>query len=209
MPKTSYTGPEPTKHELAASLKRLMAQKPLEKITIREITDGCGMKRQTFYYHFEDIYDLVRWVFQEETLSLLSKHEGVLLWQDGLLQLFQYLGENKTVCLCALKSLGRNHIKRFFQGDIYNIISRTIENVAEQMQLPMPETQEEVEMLMHFYVTALAGIMESWLLGELDRTPEEIVAFVDQVLQDHIRGAVLRHQGIGTSAEAPCFSSRD
>lgn len=74
-----------TKRALADALKRLMAQKPVDKISIRELSDLCGIRRQNFYYHFEDVYDLMRWMFQEEAVSLLRRHEGALLWQDGLL----------------------------------------------------------------------------------------------------------------------------
>ena len=51
---------EQTKRELAAALKEAMAQKPLDKITISELTSACSIRRQSFYYHFEDIYDLLR-----------------------------------------------------------------------------------------------------------------------------------------------------
>ena len=50
-----------TKRALEQSLKRLLLQKPLNKITISDITDDCGISRMTFYYHFKDIYDLVEW----------------------------------------------------------------------------------------------------------------------------------------------------
>lgn len=45
----------------------------------------------------------MRWMFQEEAVSLLRQHDGTLLWQEGLLQLFRYIEENKAVCLCALR----------------------------------------------------------------------------------------------------------
>ena len=51
----SYSVSEITKRQLCDSLKALMGQKPLEKITIREVTEGCGLQRQAFDYHFEDI----------------------------------------------------------------------------------------------------------------------------------------------------------
>ena len=50
-----------TKRALEASLKKLLLQKPLNKITINDITEDCGVNRMTFYYHFKDIYDLVDW----------------------------------------------------------------------------------------------------------------------------------------------------
>ena len=72
---------EQTKRELAAALKEAMAQKPLDKITISELTSACSIRRQSFYYHFEDIYDLLRWMFEKEAISLLRHQEGSLLWK--------------------------------------------------------------------------------------------------------------------------------
>ena len=71
---------EQTKHALAVALKEAMAQKPLDKITIAELTSACNLRRQSFYYHFEDIYDLLRWLFENEAISLLRQQEGALLW---------------------------------------------------------------------------------------------------------------------------------
>jgi len=184
------SGRTPTKRALAAALKDLMAQKPLEKITIRELTDRCGIQRQNFYYHFEDIYDLLKWMLQEEAVSLLEKREGALLWQEGLLQLFQYLQENRAVCLCALKSLGRGHLRQFFRSDAYDVIHRTILSFGEEMG----GAEGDMELVTHFYVLFLTGLLESWLLGEIDRTPEELVSAVDQMLQDHLRGALARRR---------------
>lgn len=184
---------EQTKLQLAAALKILMAQKSMDKITIAELTNLCNIRRQSFYYHFEDIYDLLRWMIENEAISLLKQQEGALLWKEGLLQLFRYLEENRTVCLCALKSVGRDHLRRFFEADIYAIIHRTIEQLTENIGLHNNlDSFVDVEMLTHFYVVALAGMIESWLLGEIDRTPEQLIQFVDIILNDQINGAAAR-----------------
>lgn len=69
-------------------------------------------------------------MFQEEAVALLQQHEGTLLRQEGLLQLFRYIEQNRAVCLCALKSVGREHLKRFFEADIHTIIHRAVEEVG-------------------------------------------------------------------------------
>ncbi len=195
MEKRTYAASGQTKQALAAALKELMAQKPVDKITIRDLTDHCGIRRQNFYYHFADVYDLMRWMFQEEAVSLLAQHEGTLLWQEGIVQLFQYLEENKAVCVCALRSVGHDHLRRFFETDIYAVIHRTVEQIGTELGLDPEHPQVDVDLVTHFYVMALAGMMESWLLGELDRTPEELIAFADQLLQDHVLGGRARLQG--------------
>ena len=190
MKKRTYEASESAKREICAALKVLMAQKPLNKITVAEIMQSCGMARQHFYCHFEDIYDAVRWMFDHEAVALLREHEGVMLWQDGLLQLFQYLQENRAVCLCALHSMSREHLKRFFQTDIHAIIQNTIQRIV--MELDCQASDREVDLLTRFYVGALVSMIEEWLLGEIQEPPEELLRFADQLLKDHVRGAALR-----------------
>ena len=173
---------ERTKRKLAAALKEKMVKKPLEQITIQELTEACGMQRRAFYYHFEDIYALVKWMFHEEALSLLQQQEGALLWQEGLLQLFHYLEENKAVCLCALRSSGHDALKRFFGADLEGIFSKELCRTAERLDLDLD--QEGIPL----FVSALGGIMEAWLLDLFPDTPENMVSRINRFLQSHIWG---------------------
>ena len=126
-------------------------------------------------------------MFQEEAAALLQQHEGTLLWQEGLLQLFHYIEQNRAVCLCALKSVGREHLKRFFEADIHAIIHRAVEQIGEEVGAARAGIKKEnMDLMTHLYVVAFAGMIESWLLGEIDRTPEELIAFADTVLQEQI-----------------------
>ena len=146
-----YAVSEHTKAMLCQALKKKMVQKPLDKITIRELADDCGLKRQAFYYHFQDIYDLVCWMFQQEAVSLLRQHDGALLWQEGLLQLFRYIEQNRAVCLCALKSVGREHLKRFFKADIHTIIHRAVVQIGEEVGAVRAGIKKEnMDLMTHF-----------------------------------------------------------
>ena len=202
MKKRTYEASNAAKRQICTVLKELMTQKPLNRITVAEIMRGCGMARQHFYYHFDDVYDAVRWIFEEEAVALLREHEGVMLWQDGLLQLFQYLQENRAVCLCALHSISREHLKRFFQTDVHVIIQGTIQRIAEELNYQVSDG--EVDFLTKFYVGALASMMEEWLLGNIQETPEELIRFADQLLKDHVRGAALRMAEPHPAAEQTC-----
>lgn len=193
MEKKTYAASDQTKQALAAALKEFMAQKPFDKITIRDLTERCGIRRQNFYYHFEDVYDLLRWTLQCEALSLLRRHEGALLWHEGLMQLFGYIEANRDFCLCALRSVGREHIKRFLEADIHAIIHRTVEQVGAEIGVSScGSPPADLDLITHFYVISFAGMLESWLLGEIEYTPEELIAFSDRLLQDHILGAKMR-----------------
>lgn len=200
---------ERTKRNLAAVLKEKMAKKPLEQITIQELTEACGMQRRAFYYHFEDIYALVKWMFQEEAISLLQQQEGTLLWQEGLLQLFHYLEENKAVCLCALRSSGHDALKRFFGADLEGIFSKEMKKMARRLDLDLDPHG------IPLFVSALGGIVEAWLLDLLPDTPEKMVSRINGFLQSHIYGLqVLQHHpewidaAGNTSSEARNFPAQ-
>ena len=86
--------PNTTKAALEESLKRLLLKKPLDKITITDITTDCGISRMAFYYHFKDIYDLVEWSCLEDARIALQGKKTSSTWHEGLLQIFDAGMEN-------------------------------------------------------------------------------------------------------------------
>ena len=162
---------------LAEALKEKMCHKPLDKITVREITEDCGVNRQTFYYHFEDIYDLLKWVYQQEIILLMKKQEVVKTWQDALLVLLDYLTLNHDFCLNTLNSVGYRNLRRFFYQDVNSIVRL----LQPQGGDGCPDTDFS-DFLAHFYTVSLGTLMESWLLGEIDKTPQQIIEYLEKII---------------------------
>ena len=177
----------------------LRGESPQKFITIGEIMDACGMRRQHFYYYFTDIYDLLRWTFEEEALQLRREQSGDLPWQEGLLQLFHYIADHRAICLCALDSLGREYLKQLFETDISGIVRRTVDRLARENGFPENAAMEDTAV--RFLTLALAGVMESWLRGELTQTPEELIGIFSTIFQDYIRGVKLRPSGAEGAAQ--------
>ena len=194
-----YKSSAATRRAISEALKALMLQKPLDKITIGEIMDACGMRRQHFYYYFTDIYDLLRWTFEEEALQLRREQSGDLPWQEGLLQLYHYIADHRAICLCALDSLGREYLKQLFETDISGIVRRTVDRLARENGFPENAAMEDTAV--RFLTLALAGVMESWLRGELTQTPEELIGIFSTIFQDYIRGVKLRPSGAEGAAQ--------
>ena len=102
-----------TKKALMESLKKLMLQKPLNKITINDLTADCGISRMAFYYHFRDIYDLVEWACLEESTKALQGKKTYETWQEGLLQIFEAVYENKPFIINAYHAVSREQIENY------------------------------------------------------------------------------------------------
>ena len=85
-----------TKKALAESLKKLMRAKPFSKITVTEIVNDCGVNRKTFYYHFEDIYALLRWIFEEEALNIVKQLYLINDYDGAMDFIAEYIDENRA-----------------------------------------------------------------------------------------------------------------
>jgi probable dihydroxyacetone kinase regulator len=179
-----------TKRMLANSLKKLMETKPLNKISIHEITEDCGVNRQTFYYHFHDIFDLLEWMFKEETLELFRDRDESFTLSEGVLRLLKYIQSNEELCLCTLQSLGHKHLRKFF----YDGINRVILSVVNEYASDLNVSAKNKEFIAHFYTVSFAGFIEHWLQEGLDDDPDEIIRLCEITMEGNIRGALERFQ---------------
>ncbi len=116
-----------TKKALEASLKKLMMKKPLDKITIRDITDDCGISRMTFYYHFQDIYDLIEWICLEDATAALQGKKTCATWNEGLEQIFEAVLDNKTFILNAYRCISREQMENFLFKMTYGLIRGVVD----------------------------------------------------------------------------------
>ena len=207
MQKQTYSSSEQTKKKMSCALKALMQQKPLDRIAILDITDRCGIRRQNFYYHFDDIYALLRWTFEQEALPLLYDAQTGLVRKDGLLQLFRYLDENREFCYMALISVERGRLRHFFEEDIYNMVSNTIRQICAEIG-PFAGSREDLRIATRFCVLAVGALTESWLRGEIDRSPEELVRFLHTALSDQIQGATQRLSQTSSSNFHSCNTEK-
>ena len=125
-----------TKKALEASLKKLMLKKPLDKITIRDITDDCGISRMTFYYHFQDIYDLVEWCCIEDATAALQGKKTCDTWNEGLVQIFEAVLENKAFILNAYRCISREQMENFLFRMTYGLIRGVVDEKSAGTALP-------------------------------------------------------------------------
>jgi len=174
---------EMTKNLLADSLKNLMLTKPLNKITVQEIVDGCTLNRRTFYYHFQDIYDLLEWIYKKEAIAELQKHATYNTWQEGFLKLFIYIQTNKEICFCAFHSLGREHLESFLYSVTYQLIQHVVNTQTGDMQVD----DNHKNFLANFYALAFLGLVNQWMKNGMKEQPEKII----EALSIMVRGSML------------------
>ena len=148
-----------TKQDLEASLKKLLLEKPLDKITIQDLTNDCGISRMAFYYHFKDIYDLVEWICLEESRGALQGKKTYDTWQEGLLQIFEAVYENKPFIINAYNAISREQIENFLFQLTHGLIMGVVEEQSKDSLL----TKEQKNFISDFYKYSFVGIMLDWI----------------------------------------------
>ena len=83
-----------TKKALAGALKDAMKKKPFRKITVGELSSACGVNRKTFYYHFEDIRALLKWVLEEESIEVVKSFDLLVDYEEAITFVMNYVEEN-------------------------------------------------------------------------------------------------------------------
>ena len=163
-----------TKQALIASFKKLLETEPFDKITISDITNDCGLSRQTFYYHFRDKYDLVNWIYDTEFISVARSRQYASGW-DRIADLCAYFYENRRFYCKVLAIQGQNSFSDHFRELIVPVLEEVLRDI-------LPE-KDVLEFHINFFSDAFICALERWLRSKNSVPPEEFIALLRSCIQ--------------------------
>lgn len=173
-----------TKKSLAAALKQTMQKKQLSKITVSELITACNVNRKTFYYHFEDIYALLKWILEQEAIEVVKNFDLLVNPTEAIAFVIDYVNENKYLLNCAYDSMGREEMKRFFYADLYGVTQSIIESVALEISVTIDAGFKDL--LTAFYTEALAGMLIDYFKGKQHYERDTLIHNVLFILKNSI-----------------------
>ncbi len=146
-----------TKKILCASLKKIMKHKAFSKITVTELIKDCNLNRKTFYYHFEDIYGLLKWMLEQEAFDVIEQFNVLEEYKDAFNFILDYVNENAYFLNCIYDSVGRDQLKRFFYKDFEVLTKKIIHDTEQHLNLSIDDHYRSF--LCCFYTEAVAGML--------------------------------------------------
>lgn len=171
-----------TKRALEASLKKMLLKKPVTKITISDITEDCGVNRATFYYHFKDIYDLIEWSCEEDSRIAANGNTTYDTWEQGFLNIFQAVEENKPFILNVYHHVSQEQIIQY----LYRVVYQLIINVVEECAQGMSVREEDKKFIADFYKYAFVGMMLDWIRQNMKPSPEKMIFRLSNLIEGDI-----------------------
>lgn len=181
-----------TQKAIVSSIKKLLNEKPLNRITIKDITDDCGVNRMTFYYHFRDIYDLVEWMCKEDAERIKAQHKEDGNWEELLISFFNELRDNKIFFLNIYRCISREEIEKFLHMVIDEMVMDVINTYPESRYI----REEDKKFIARIYSYSFAGIMLDWIKNNMEDDPKALVTNLSLVISDSIQKAIVRFKRI-------------
>lgn len=176
------------KKSLADSLKKLACQKPFSKVTVKDIITDCGVNRKTFYYHFEDIYDLLKWLFAQEAIEIIRQFDLLSESREAFLFVLDYVSENERFLYNICHSLGRMELKKFFYNDFIGIMRSCIDEAEQAQDLCVAEDFKSF--LSEFYAEAIAGVLLLRIDDPQKQDKQQLVQYLSLLINETIPNAL-------------------
>ncbi len=167
-----------TKKLLADGLKELLKKKTLDKITVKELVATCGVNRQTFYYNFQDIYELLEWIFIEEGARLKKETEEMKDWRERLQVVISEINneENRRLILNAFYSVNPMQIDRFMQ----NYFHPSVEEIITENIRDMDISEEDREFMIRMYDLFWVDLIMRWIQSGMEMS--EMAGDIEKII---------------------------
>lgn len=163
--------PNSTEDILIDSFIKILEKKPIDKITIKDVVNDCGLTRQTFYNHFSDIYDLVEYSSKKNAEAILENVSDYDNWQQGFYSVMVNIKAHRDLIQNVYKSAYRDLMEKY----IYKIIYNYVINVVEKQAVGMKVDQKHKDFIAHFYSLAFIALILEWIMDNMHDDPKEIV----------------------------------
>lgn len=160
---------ESTKNTIALAFKKVMETKPFDKITIQDITSECKINRQSFYYHFEDRLDLIKWIFYTEVFFPVVEILTVDNIYNSFLLMFKIMNDEYHF----YKNAFSMNCDRCFKNYLYSVLQTLIVTISNK-------SINSIDVC--FYASGLLGVISSWLKQGSNYSIEELADNATRIL---------------------------
>ncbi len=166
---------ESTKQLLASSIMDLSRRKPLEKISVTDITRNCNLARETFYYYFTDKNELISWMFFERCKDISTDYDqNSVSWREALTRFVSILKEDDIFCDNILNDQGMDSFRDSLLDYMCSTLKQSLINRRMYSEIP-----REVEDQIRFYSCGVAYLLSEWVK---DRCKDSVYQIVNTII---------------------------
>lgn len=163
----------------------LAEKKAIRKITVRNIVDACGITRNTFYYHFHDIYDVLDSALNDKFQSAID-NDSFDNKDKAFFDIIDYCVRYKKVWKNIYKSLGHEQLSKYVSARVHSMIERYILDEADSDKVD----PDDLSLITEFYEEALFGVLVRWVTNDKAYNSVEEATMVVERISAIFQGSV-------------------
>lgn len=179
-----YLAKQYTKNLIKREFLLLAEKKSLKNITIAELADRCEINRNTFYYHYEDIYMLIKEILNDELAKVDEEFNYTNSWENSLLQAVSFILNNKKATLNIFKSIDKVELDNYLFKVCESVMSKYVENEVKTKNINAKDADKEL--IIDFYRAALVGLLDKWIQDGMKESPEYIITRIGSLFDGNI-----------------------
>lgn len=179
-----------TKTKIMESFVRLLSEKQFDKITVREIVTDCGINRNTFYYYFNDIYDLVEEILRIATEEAIEKGAGCSRWEKGFIEAAEFALQNKKAIFNIYNSNKRNVLEKYLSDITEALMIKYVDKVSAGIN----STEADRKLIAAFYKNAVVGYLIEWLQSGMETNAEFSINRLGYLLDGNIEASLKKSE---------------
>lgn len=175
--------PNFTKQAIIDVFVNLLDREPLDKITVQEIVTECRISRNTFYYHFGDIYAVLDALVQRDISVLRQRRREGASWEENMSRAIEYILENRRRISHIYRSLNHEMLERLFRQAKEELFSEYVRGEAQGLAV----SDEDLEAIVYFYQSAFVGGILDWMRRGMKDDPNVWLKRIHRLMKGNTR----------------------
>ena len=154
--------PADMKTAICHSASELLTKKRTKKLTVKDIVEECGITRQTFYYHFQDIPDLICYMMEQGSKELLENCLAQPTLEDRIRYLLNIALNSRPVLQRTIPASYQDELEPLLLNQFYSFFQQLFENSPVAASVSDALTASQLKLLIRYHSLALLGLIRTW-----------------------------------------------
>lgn len=170
----------------------LLDKKTLNKITVTELAKKCDIERKTFYYHYENLEQLIKEIFESELDVVIEEFNENLSWEDSFILAATFILENKR----AIRHIYFSDYKVNVEKYVYSMAGEVITKYVKHVSKDTRAKEIDINLISYFYQCALSTSLIQWIATDMQTDPVLVTNRIGKLMDGNILLSLKRSENL-------------
>ncbi|WP_044566833.1 TetR/AcrR family transcriptional regulator [Anaerococcus provencensis] len=187
-----------TKNLIKKEFMILLDKKALDNITVTELAKRCNIERKTFYYHYENLEQLIREIFESELDIVIEEFNENLSWEDSFILAAKFILDNKK----AIRHIYYSDYKVNVEKYVYSMAGEVISKYVGHLSKETRAKDIDINLISYFYQCALSSALIQWIATDMKTDPVVITNRLGKLMDGNILLSLKRSERLETFTQS-------